>query len=286
MRIALTGADGFLGRNLTRTFLARGWDVIGLIRNPEAKRMPKDRATYFHFAFPNDLDSRAFVAPVDVLVHCAFAMKGKNLAANRVAAAFLKQQPAGRFLFISSMSAHAAAESQYGREKLYIESTLDWTSDLSLRPGFIIGNGGVFANLTRSIQKLPVIPLFYGGRQPIQTVHVADLCKAIANAIERNMTGIVTYAEARPVPLREFYAAIAAGLKVTRPFIPVPGALALQALRVAEKAGLSLPMTSENLLGLKHLIEVEVTGDIERLGAPPRTMKESLSKIDWKALCG
>ena len=286
MRILLTGADGFLGRHLARTFRAKGWDVAGLVRDPLRKQRPEDGVRYFHYAFPSEIDSAAFAEPVDVLVHCAFAMKTQpgRYGINREAAAFLKRQKHGRFLFISSMSAHAAAESLYGREKLYIEGTLDRSRDLAIRPGFIIGEGGVFANLARSIRSLPVIPLFYGGQQPIQTVHVDDLCASIASAIERDITGLVSYGEVRPGLLRDFYLAIAKGLGVKRLLLPLPGAPALATMRIAERMGLHLPMTSQNLLGLKHLIEVDVGGDIERLGVRPRTMKESLATCRWSEL--
>jgi hypothetical protein len=45
-----------------------------------------------------------------------------------------------------------------------------------------------------------------------------------------------------------------------------------------------LPMTSENLLGLKRLIAVDVAPDIERLGVRPRTVEESLKTVDWSRL--
>jgi nucleoside-diphosphate-sugar epimerase len=288
MRIALTGADGFLGRHLVRTFRARGWEVTGLVRDPGRKTLTPidDGVRYFHYAFPSDLDPAAFARPVDVTVHCAFAMKAlrESYGVNRAAAAFLRSQPAGHFLFISSMSAHEGAESLYGREKLWIERTLDPARDLAIRPGFIIGDGGVFQNLAQSIRKLPVIPLFYGGGQPIQTVHVDDLCAAIEHAIASNLTGLVSYGEVQPVQLRDFYQAIARGLGVTRPLVPIPGGLALAGLKIAEGIGLDLPMTSENLLGLKRLIKVDVARDVERLGIRPRTMDQSLASIDWSRI--
>ena len=286
MRILLTGADGFLGRHLAHTFRAKGWDVAGLVRDPLRKPAPEGGVRYFHYAFPSEVDPAAFAEPVDVLVHCAFAMKTcpGRYGINREAAAFLKRQKHGRFVFISSMSAHATAESLYGLEKLHIEGTLDQSRDLAIRPGFIIGEGGVFANLARSIRKLPVIPLFYGGRQPIQTVHVEDLCAAITSGIEHDITGLISYGEAKPGLLRDFYQAIAQGLGVNRLLLPLPGAPAFGAMRVAELMGLNLPMTSQNLLGLKHLIEVDVAADIERLGVRPRTMKESLATCRWSEL--
>jgi nucleoside-diphosphate-sugar epimerase len=285
--IAVTGADGFLGSHLCRAFLAQGWQVTGLVRNPERKhRLPG--VSYRHYAFPDQLDApdgRDF----DLLVHCAFAMQAtdaRRYAVNRQAAAFLRRRyPGTPMLFVSSMSAHEGAESLYGREKLYIESTLDAAKDAWIRPGFIIGQGGVFKNLAGSIRKLPVIPLFYGGMQPVQTVSVEDLAAAICTIAERGHRGLIRYGEPRPVLLRDFYQAIAAGLGVRRGMLPLPGGLTLAGLRLAETLGVRLPMTSQNLLGLKHLIPVDAASDIARLSLPePRTMHESLAILDWSSI--
>jgi len=285
MRISVTGADGFLGGHLCRAFLARGWQVIGLVRNPDRKRLMPG-VTYRNYVFPAEL---SHTDDVELVVHCAFAMQAvdaKRYAVNREAAAFLRSRfPAARMLFISSMSAHEGAESLYGREKVYIESTLDGGRDAWIRPGFMIGDGGVFKNLVGSIRKLPVIPLFYGGMQPIQTVHVEDLTACVGSIIERQHCGLVRYGEEQPVLLRDFYSAIAARLGVTRPLIPLPGGMALAGLRIAESLGLRLPMTSQNLLGLKHLVRVDVASDVARLRLPQaRSMQESLATVDWRSL--
>lgn len=288
MRVAITGADGFLGTHLCEAFLARGWQVQGLVRDPERKRRLPG-VLYRHYAFPDDLGPDSSASTPDLLVHCAFAMQAvdaERYAVNRRAADFLRRQyPGTRMLFVSSMSAHERAESLYGREKLHIESTLDPTRDAWIRPGFIVGHGGVFQNLVGSIRKLPLIPLFYGGMQPIHTVHVEDLAIGICAIAERGHLGLIRYGEPQPVLLRDFYLAIAEGLGVRRPLVPLPSDLTLAALRLAERAGLRLPMTSQNLLGLKHLIRVDVAPDLERFGLPqPRSMRESLSTVDWGAL--
>lgn len=284
MRIAVTGADGFLGRRLMARFAAEGWDATGLVRNPASKGL--DPARYFHYAFPDEVDERALEPWPDVVVHCAFAMRDfENYAQNRRAMEFwLKKRPSPastRILFISSMSAHEGAESRYGREKLVIERMLDGGHDASLRPGFIVGNGGVFLNLAQSIRKLPAVPLFYGGGQPIHTVWVEDVAEAAARVISGGLTGVYHVAEAEAVTVGDFYGAVAARMGVKRPQIPLPGAPALALLRVTEAMGLQLPMHSDNLLGLKRLIRVDLSADLRALGMKPRAMEESLDLVDW-----
>jgi hypothetical protein len=55
-------------------------------------------------------------------------------------------------------------------------------------------------------------------------------------------------------------------------------------LRVAEKAGVRLPLSSDNLLGLKRLQVFEVEQGLARLGLAPRSLEEAFSELDWKQL--
>jgi hypothetical protein len=53
----------------------------------------------------------------------------------------------------------------------------------------------------------------------------------------------------------------------------------LAALRTAERAGLTLPLRSESLLGLAGMQHVEVDADLARLGVPMRAALESLRDL-------
>jgi len=290
MRIAITGADGFLGSHLARHFLERGWQVTGLVRDLARKRLGGSAVRYFNYNFPTDLDPAALREAPDALIHCAFlrdATTASEYAKNRHAAEFLlricRKTGGTHFVFISSMSAHEQAESLYGREKLAIERMLT-ASELSLRPGFILGPGGVFLQLAKSLQRLPLIPLFYGGRQPIHTIHVDDLCLAIGTAITQRECGLLKVGEPEAVRIDEFYQAIVQALGLRKPAIHLPGGLTLAFLRTTERLGLCWPMSSENLLGLKRLIRYDLTKDLELLQLQPRTMRESLAALNMKSL--
>jgi nucleoside-diphosphate-sugar epimerase len=139
--------------------------------------------------------------------------------------------------------------------------------------------------LARSIRGAPAIPLFYGGSQPIQTVWIDDIGDAVARMIRQKATGLFRVAEAEPVRIREFYLAVAEKLGVRRLAVPLPGTPALWVLKAAEALSLKLPMHSDNLLGLKHLIRYDVLPDLKRLELRPRSMRESLELVDWRTLC-
>jgi nucleoside-diphosphate-sugar epimerase len=189
-----------------------------------------------------------------------------------------------KIVFVSSMSAHADAISLYGRTKLEVEGFLDPARDLAVRPGHIVGEGGVFWRTAASIAALPFIPLFSKGEERVQTVHLDDVCEGIRRAIERDCVGTLFLAERDPVALREFYGAIARALGKQPRFLRVPGGLALYLLRAAERVGFSLPLSSDNLLGLQRLRAFDVAADLRRIDLNPRTMRESLAEIRWNGL--
>src|SRR5205823_3081254 len=94
---------------------------------------------------------------------------------------------------------------------------------------------------------------FGGGRQPLQTVHVDDLCAAIEHALARRITGAVNVAEPDPPTLAEFLRALAQRQHVRCLFLPLPFAPVLVAVRLLERARVPVPFRSESLLGMRAL---------------------------------
>src|SRR6185436_3184537 len=102
-----------------------------------------------------------------------------------------------RFVFVSSVGAHRDAPNYYGRSKHAMEQLLDPARDLVVRPGTILAREGqsIFLQMRDQARKTHVLPVFGGGKQPLQTAHVDDVCEAIARALERGVTGAINVAE-------------------------------------------------------------------------------------------
>jgi len=255
--LIVTGAAGFVGSHVVDAARARGWRVEAWSR-----RRPAALAEGVAWqAYDLDSDLPELPADLAAVIHCAHDMSGSSPAifdrnvnaARRLRAAALAV-PGARFVFLSSQSAHPAALSFYGRSKRAIEQLMDSPRDLTIRSGFVIGGGGIYARIRESLAKLPATPLFYGGRQPLHTVWFDDLVEILLLGAERNLSGEWTVGVSPAVALRDFYAMILAADGLKKPLIPIPGGPAMVGLRLAERLGLKLPVTSENLLGLKALI--------------------------------
>jgi nucleoside-diphosphate-sugar epimerase len=289
--VVVSGATGFLGRAACDHLAARGFAVRGLARDPDAARAVEPGFAWFLGRLPDACDPRAFEGAL-ALVHCAWETRFRserrswsvNVEGSRGWFAAARSAGVGKLVFVSSMSAHEDTESPYGRTKRAVEALLDPERDVALRPGTIVGEGGVFWRQARAVATLPFIPVFFGGDQRFHTVALADVCRAIGVAVETDLRGTVGVGEPASVGLREFYAAIALALGRRPRFLPVPGHLALAALRAAECLGFRLPLSSDNLLGLKCLRAFELERDVERLGFTPRPLRESLAEIRWDRL--
>lgn len=282
-RVVVSGASGFLGTAICAELEGRGCEVRRLVRRPQAPRE-------FACALPETLDASALDG-ADCLVHCAWDTRFQGAARARevnVSGSRLvidaARHAGARIVFVSTLSAHEEAESVYGRTKLEVEALLDLERDAVVRPGTVIGEGGVFWRQAESISRLPFIPLFYGGAQMYQTIGLADLATGVANLIENDRAGRYGLAEVKPVALRSVYQAVADAIGKPARFLQLPGAPVLAGLRIAESFGFRLPVSSDNLLGLKHLRAFDLAEDVRKLGLAPRTMRESLADLRWERL--
>lgn len=280
--VIVTGASGFIGGSLVRHLRGRGWSVRALARRAPAERV--GGVDYIPYALPGGPAEEALTG-ARFLVHCAYVRHGEAPDADRTnvegARALLACcRAAGvKPLFLSSFSAHDGAESHYGRTKREIERMFDPARDLILRPGLVVGGGGLFAALDRLVARRRIIPLVGSGKERLQTLAVGDLCLIVERGLERGVCGIFSVAHPDPVTLRALLGALAARRGARARFIPVPMGPALLACRLAERLRIRLPVNSDSLLGLKHTRVVDTARDLSVFGVEPRTFAESLQAL-------
>jgi len=287
MIIAITGATGFIGRNLCDHFRRLGWEVRALVRDVSSYPYAEQGIRSFPCDLPDSLDRKALDA-AGVLIHCAYVTRHADLEAARLVNETgtrrvidaCREAGVGRIVFVSSQSAHDGALSYYGRSKRDLEALLS-ERDLILRPGLVLGPGeaGLFGRMCETVRASRLIPLFGGGRQPLQTVHIDDLCVAVERALERDVSGPLVVAEPRPVEMRSFLRLLARKLGRNPLLVPCPLAPALLALRLLEALRIPFPVSSENLLGLKQMRADDTSAVARDLDLRVRSAGESLDAI-------
>lgn len=229
MRILVTGASGFIGGPTCAALVARGHEVVALVRRPGSEPVGA-RAVVGDLTDEASLVRAFREAAPEVVVHLAAEngaqrSEAKLRAANvagleHLIAACRACEPAPRIVFVSTVvtgDAHGAlltedtalpVQTAYGRSKQEGEALLaaSGLDVVVVRPCHVYGAGGWFAEEIVARLKQPGRFAVVGrGDNSWDMVHVDDLALALALASEAGRAGEVyhcaddvptTYAEA------------------------------------------------------------------------------------------
>jgi uncharacterized protein YbjT (DUF2867 family) len=188
MNILLTGASGFIGRNLSSALEQAGHRV-----QPVSRR--------------HGIDFRQLLAPqewlphlegIDAVINCVGIIgetgnqRFEPLHTQAPKALFRACEEAGvrRVLQISALGADDTAFSAYHLSKRAADEylrglDLDW---FVLRPSLIYGRGGTSADLFLRLARLPVMPVVGDGQQALQPVHISDVVEAALHCLRTSQT--------------------------------------------------------------------------------------------------
>lgn len=254
--VGITGAAGFVGGGLLAAFAQAGIPTIGLVRDPSRIEHRPGGPEYRRYELEEDV-SPAALDGIDVVVHCAFVphRRGARDSSERnvrgTIALYEAARGAGaRFVFLSTLSAVPETRSEYGVHKLALERALHDTDALVLRPGLVVGDGGLIRGLYDAAQRR-FVPLIDGGRQLVQVVGMRDLADAIVLGVEAGLRGAHVVAAERALTLRELARSLCGRFGLSPRFVDVPWPLAWWVAVAADQLGLRLPLTPENLLGMQ-----------------------------------
>lgn len=273
MTFAVTGANGFLGRALVETLIARGHSVRALVRRREVVGELEQLGAEVRLGDLEDPEGcRNFVSEGDIVIHCAARvdMSGSwrsferiNVGGTRnLLGAALAARPR-RFVYVSSGAVYGAidptgvcadrtpAEPQrynyYGRSKLAAESLvrercqaaeIEWTV---LRLGFLYGAGNrpLLHRVEPLLRKGRLVLLGKGGNR-IATLEISDAVESVVLCATHAAASGRTYdvANDEPVTQRRFFDATADALGLPQPKRNVRKSIAMALARCAELGGL------------------------------------------------
>ncbi len=290
MKILVTGASGFIGSRLCRRLVAEGHEVVAVVR-PRCGNVRYPLGEIICAQLPYGIPPRAFER-VEVIIHCAGTTTGQgeaeslavNVETTRVFAETARELPNfRRFIYVSSQSAHEKAVSVYGRTKRLGEEVLRGANVpwVILRPGLVFGPGteGLFARMRRTVDRLPILPLLGGGKALVQPVEVEDLCTAIARCLDLPTDENFEFniGEPEPMTLAEFLGAMARARRgKTCRTVAVPLAPLEAMVRLAEICRVKLPISRDNIEGMKTVQRMETRPSLERLGLTLTPFSEAM----------
>lgn len=282
--VVITGASGLVGTELVTHFSKQGWQVVGLVRNPN--RMPQTKnVRWAAHDLSKELNESVF-KNADFMVHAAYVKEDRstpnaydiNVSGTKQLIEASRKYKLKKSLFMSSMSAQPDALSSYGKQKFEIEKLFDSKQDVVIRSGLVIGNGGLIKQIAQFIKTKHVAPLIGGGMQPLQVVAVYDLATAIEKLLLSKLHGTFTVAEPTVFTYKSFYKIVGQKLHTPLLLIPVPFFIPLLAIRTAKLLHVPLGITEDNLLGVKKLRSVDTMSDLQKIGITLDPLETILDK--------
>lgn len=184
MNILLTGASGFIGRNIAAVLSDAGHRI-----------KPASRRNGFDFRrMQSPSDWLPHLDGVDAVINCVGIIGESRvqrfavLHARAPCALFraCKQCGVRRVLQISALGTDDTAFSAYHLSKRMADDCLrnlelDW---FVLRPSLIYGRGGGSARLFMRLAALPLIPVIGDGQQLLQPVHISDVVATVVRSLD------------------------------------------------------------------------------------------------------
>lgn len=269
MNILLTGASGFIGRNLATALTCAGHQIRPAMRG-------------------NGIDFRRMLAPadwlphlrgIDTVINCVGIIGERAgqtflaLHAEAPAALFRACAMAGvrRVIQISALGTDDTAFSAYHLSKRIADDCLrgldlDW---FVLRPSLIYGRGGGSAELLLRLARWPLLPVVDAGQQALQPVHISDVVATVLRCLDAttarqtlDIVGPETFSFA------DWLQKMRAARGLSRaPLLRIPFRLALALTWLGQ--GLSPMLRTDNLHMLKTGYRAEVGPLAEFLGRLP-----------------
>jgi uncharacterized protein YbjT (DUF2867 family) len=236
VRIAVTGASGFLGKHLIPALLGAGHEVRGLSRRPPSHGGWVGTASGFDFRCGDVRNSTAVTEIVDDcewVIHLAASFNPDDAIAdisvrgteNVVNAA--KSAGTQRIVFLSCLGADAASSSEYFEAKWRAETLVRFSGlpHVIIRSAVMLGNGdGITRPLASAIRSAPVIPIPGDGRHRFQPVDVRDVvrCVITATSDDRPADGTLSVAGPMFLTFRQLVDLLQGEVRVNKPKILVP----------------------------------------------------------------
>lgn len=241
MRVLVTGASGFLGGAVCAELTARGHEVAALVRRPGSE--PEGTQ-----AMAGDLtDAEALRAALasaapEYVVHLAAEIATQrdagrieevNVEGTRRLLKACRDAGGPRFLFASTVVTGDAdgalldeestlpVETVYGRSKQVGESLVreSGLGAVIVRPSHVYGPGGWYANdIVARLRQPGRFAVVGSGHNLWDVVHVEDVARAMADAVERAPAGALYHVvDDEPIRYRDFLALTAEALGLGPP---------------------------------------------------------------------
>ncbi|HKK21473.1 MAG TPA: complex I NDUFA9 subunit family protein [candidate division Zixibacteria bacterium] len=291
MKVAVTGASGFVGSHLVDRLLRDGHEVTVLSHSQRGRVRLDERVRVVSGSVEDPEALTALCAGNEVVFHLVGIIAETRtktfektvVHATRALVGAALRAKVLKVIYLSAIGASANSATKYYRSKFEAEQAirLSGLNYTILRPSIIFGEGDGFVSmLTRMIRLLPFTPVIGSGRYRLQPVYVDDVTSALAQCVtmEETSTEIIDLAGPERLEYLEILHIIKRVLNKRRVNIHLPLMLMKMAAAVMEKILKPAPLTKDQLT----MLVGESVGEIDKMrrlfGIEPVGFENGLSK--------
>ena len=283
-KIAVTGANGYVGRHFVDFLLFRGISVVALVRDPKQFQIQGVESHLYSMEVAPHTD---WFKEVDAIVHLAAIASNTcvdgqlEYNACRQLLDILPFDKKNNFLFVSSQSAAEFAPTKYGRTKWNIEQMVSSQGGVIVRPGLVYGGhnyGALFALLCSLAKGLPVLPALIPSPR-VQPIHIDDLSLALLNILSGfgHRSNIYNIASSTSLRFSDFLKTIAWYRYRRLPFILITPVFLLSFFsQIVNLLPFPKLVDSERVDGLLALKEMDTFDSLALLDVQPRGLVDGL----------
>src|SRR5438477_6808044 len=260
MRIAVTGANGFVGRNVIAALLEgeASDEVRAIVRDPvrAAAELPRVRLDLRRADVTDPASLGGAFDGVDAVVHTVAIPTERrakfervNAEGTRAVVREAERAGVGKLVHVSAIGASPESPYPFLRSKGQGEAAVasSRVPSVVLRPSILFGPGDDFFPRLRFSLRFPIVPLPGGGVARFQPLHVQDLARAILAAVRGPLTGTYEVGGPAPVTYREMLEETMRAYRTGRPTMPLPVFLMKPAAFLFERFMADPPVTVSQL---------------------------------------
>ena len=211
--IFITGINSFVGSNLATYFSSHGYMVKGSVSDlSKASPLKKLWTEVTQIKLGQSISEDSIPNDVTVVIYAAHDknIPANNIESNKSIYKIAEKKGCQQHIFISSLSASTDNQTDYGRVKLELETFFSQRKNgLVVRPGLVIGNGGLYLNMNSFVKANRLVPLPDGGIYKMAIIEVDVLAECLKLLIQNKSVGFYNLYQTQLITLREIVKNIA-----------------------------------------------------------------------------